>query len=254
MGLRIIATGTLAPWNTKILSPVPRNLEGWFEFDTDAARIGWNRAPGKASASIIGIPAIAASHARFKGLENFVQTAIKETAELTVLVVGKAAAAIPGGASISGDASTPAYVSSYNGPSTNPAYPGTSTGASLYHVATTTMTGTGARDNSSGALATGSQILSGETPTSWGLRVLRLSSSSPIVVNNLTTSASATGSLSTLRVPADRAFRIGSAYANFGAEVDISQVIIHSARLTDDETAAIAAVMRKRAARLGIAV
>jgi hypothetical protein len=74
------------------------------------------------------------------------------------------------------------------------------------------------------------------------------------VVNNLTAGTSATGALSTLRVPADRAFRIGSAYANFGAEVDISQVIIHSARLTDDEVTAIAAVMRKRAARLGIAV
>ena len=255
MGIKIISSGTLAPWNTKILAPVTRNLEGWFEFDTDSSRIGFNRAPGKNNASAVGLPVMSTNYARFKGLQNFVQTDISEPAELTIFVVGKATSAIPSGASANGDANTPAYVGTYYGTAGDAVHAGTNTGSSLYHAAATTLTGTAARSNGSGGYVSATQqALAGETPTNWGIRVLRVATNSPTMVANKTTGTSSTGSSVASRVPSTNTLRIGSLYNNFAAEVDISQVVIYSTALTTDEINAVANMMRTRASRLGISV
>ena len=86
MGLKLISPGSLAPWYTKVIPPVTRSLEGWFCFDTALERIGYNRAPGKGNAKLVGIPTVFATHARFKGGLNYLETLIAETDQFTVPV------------------------------------------------------------------------------------------------------------------------------------------------------------------------
>ncbi|MEB2621401.1 hypothetical protein [Pseudomonas sp. YuFO8] len=254
MGIKLISNNTLAPWNSKVVPPVSRGLEGWFNFDTDAGRFGCNRALGKPDANIIGAPVAFATHGRFKGLSNYLQTKIAETDEVTLIVVGKAAAAIPAGASTTGDANTPFYVGNYRGNSVTPGVTGSAYGASLYHVATASLTGGAARENGTGGATSSVNSVLGEVPTEWGIRVLRASSAMYTKTQNLTKNLMSQGNDLRARALSDSLFRIGSGTAAFGAEVDISAVIIHSVVLTDDELAKQVEIARKRMARLGIVV
>lgn len=254
MGIKLISNNTLAPWNSKVVPPVSRGLEGWFNFDTDAGRFGYNRALGKPDANIIGAPVAFATHGRFKGLSNYLQTKIAETDEVTLIVVGKAAAAIPAGASTTGDANTPFYVGNYRGNSVTPGVTGSAYGASLYHVATATLTGGACRDNGAGGATSAVNSVSGEVPTDWSIRVMRSSSAMLTKTQNLTKNLMSQGNDVRARALSDSLFRIGSGTAAFGAEVDISAVIIHSVVLTDDELAKQVEIVRKRMARLGIVV
>lgn len=254
MGIKLISNNTLAPWNSKVVPPVSRGLEGWFNFDTDAGRFGFNRALGKPDANIIGAPVAFATHGRFKGLSNYLQTKIAETDEVTLIVVGKAAAAIPAGAASGGDANTPFYVGNYLGNSGTPGVTGPAYGASLYHVATATLTGGASRATGAGGATSASTTVSAEVPTDWSIRVMRASTAMAVKTQNLTKNLSSQGSDVRARALSDSLFRIGSGTSGFAAEVDISTVIIHSVVLTDDELAKQVEIVRKRMARLGIVV
>lgn len=254
MGIKLISNNTLAPWNSKVVPPVSRGLEGWFNFDTDAGRFGFNRALGKPDASIIGAPVAFATHGRFKGLSNYLQTKIAETDEVTLIVVGKAAAAIPAGASTVGDATTPFYAGTYRGNSVTPGVTGPAYGASLYHVGTATLTAGACRENGAGGGTSAVNSVSGEVPTDWSIRVMRAASGVATKTQNLTKNLMSQGNDLRARALSDSLFRIGSGTTSFGAEVDISTVIIHSVLLTDDELAKQVEIVRKRMARLGIVV
>lgn len=254
MSVKIISSDTVAPWNSKVLPPVPRGLEGWFTFDTDASRFSRNRAIGKADAKIVGTPVAFAGYGRFKGLTNFIQTEIGETDEQTLIVVGRAVSPIPEGSSTVGDANTPFYLGNYRGSSITPGVSGVSYGTSLYHVAPATLTGGASRNNGSNAATSSVRSLSGEVPTDWAIRVLRAKSGALLDVRNVTKGTSVAGTDSQARVLTDAKFRIGSGTQAFGAEVDISFAGIHSVFLTDAELAAQVTVIRTRMARLGITV
>lgn len=254
MGIKLISNNTLAPWSSKVVPPVSRGLEAWFTLDTDAARFGFNRALGKADANIIGAPVAFATHGRFKGLSNYLQTKVAETDEVTLIVVGKAVNPIPEGASTTGDANTPFYVGSYRGQSVTPGVVGAAYGTSLYHVTSDSITGGAARNNGEGGATSAVISAFGDVPTEWGIRVLRTSSRIATKTQNLTKNLMRESTDLRARVLSDALFRIGSGTAAFGAEVDISAVIIHSVVLTDDELAKQVEVVRKRMARLGILV
>jgi len=96
--------------------------------------------------------------------------------------------------------------------------------------------------------------VAGEVPTDWGIRVVRARSGQATKTQNLTKSLTSSGTDLRTRALSDSLFRIGSGTASFGAEVDISTVIIHSVVLTDDELAKQVEIVRKRMARLGIIV
>lgn len=173
----------------------------------------------------------------------------------TLIVVGKAAAPIPAGASTTGDASTPFYVGNYRGASVTEGVAGTAYGTSLYHVQSATFTGGGARANDTGgATSAVTSLGAGEVPTEWGLRVMRTSSAMATKVQNLTRNTMVQGTDLRARALADSVFQIGSGTAAFGGEVDISAVAIFSRAITDAELNEVAAAMRKRMQRLGINV
>lgn len=248
MGLKLTSPGALAPWYTKTIPPVTRALEGWFCFDTALERIGYNRAPQKGNARMIGQPTVFATHARFKGGVSYLETLIPETAAMTILVVGK----LPGALGGTGTTTAAPYVASLSGATANPSLPG---GVALYHTTDTTLTANANRMNSAGDGYTTGQANMADNPTNWGLRMLRTSSAGGTRVSNLTTGAFANQSLATNRLVTTVPLRIGGTYAStFLGETDISHVAIYSDALTDDEVALVAAAMRKRMARLGIAV
>lgn len=254
MGVELISVGSQAPWYTKVSPPVIRGLEGWFCFDTDISRIGFNRAPGKPDASIIGSPTVFSNYARFTGLSHYLNTGISETADMTILCVGKAAAAVPASASPSGDATTPMYCGTYSGSGTIVEGYSSTYGIALHHNAPTYQSFTAARSDGPGSVTSAQAQITSDVPTDWGLRVGRTGQNVLSYTNNLTTNKPRSNTSSTIRVPSNRTLRIGGGYTNFAAQVDISQIVIFSVALTDAEISQIAALMRTRAARLGITV
>ncbi|TWI52993.1 hypothetical protein IQ22_02828 [Pseudomonas duriflava] len=253
MGIKIISRGTVAPWYSKVIPPVTRGIEGWFTFDTDASRFSFNRAIGKNDASIVGAPTAFATHGRFKSLTNFIQTQIGETAAQTLIVVCRAANPVPAGASGGGDANTPFFVGNYYGTSQTAGVTGNAFGVNVFSTSETSITGTAAQDNGSGAATAGGTVLSGDTPTNWAIRGVRADTSGTTTFNS-TRGTSAFRAATGARVLSNTKFRIGSATTAFAAEADISAVAIYSVALTDAEIAQVALAMRKRMARLGIAV
>lgn len=248
MGLKLISPGSLAPWYTKVIPPVTRSLEGWFCFDTSLERIGYNRAPGKGNAKLVGIPTVFATHARFKGGSNYLETLIAETEQFTILVVGK----VPGALGGTGKPTAAPYVGNYAGQSNSSLGNG---GACIYHQTDATLGGQAWRVNAEGTGNTSSQATMADVPTTWALRALRSSGAAGTKVMNLTTGVRSNQSLATQRVTSSSPLRIGGVYGTtFLGETDISHVAIYSAALTDDEITQVAAVMKKRMARLGIAV
>lgn len=255
MGLQIIARDVSAPWYAKTIPPVSRGLQGWFEFNTDAARFGINKAIDKDNALIVGSPIAYATHGRFKGLSNYIQTQIPETEQLTIVVVGKAANAVPAGASGTGDAGTPFYAGNHRGISASPAYPSaTPYGAALYHILPDALGGGSSKDNGSGAASNYTISLSGETPTNWAIRTLRVGATGTDSVVNSTRNAQADRLQATARILSANRMRVGSGTTGFAAEVDIAMVAFYDVALTDSELALVAGRMRLKMAALGITV
>lgn len=251
MGVDLIAKNVPGSWNTEIQPSVTRGLELWVETNTDADHCRFNRAPGKPGLVVIGAPVYSAQSTRFKALSNFLQSRVSETPEQTLFVLGKAANPIPAGSSSSGDVGTVVYISNNRGVNITPGTTGLGFGTSLYHVAPTTLTGTGSRATA-GASSTGQITLTGETPTNWAVRAVRVIPGGSTGVKNLTRAASNESGLTTPRVLSDSRFRIGSTTGEHQGEVDIALAIIYSVALTDDEINLVYEDMRAFAGRLGI--
>jgi hypothetical protein len=249
MGILLISNNTQAPWNSKVVPPVTRGLEGWFTFDTDVSRFALNRAIGKADAAVIGSPTAYATHGRFQGRFNFLQTPIAESDEQTLIVVGKSVNAPTG----SGDASM--LVGNFTGTSATPGLTGGASGTNIYLRTSTKVTGGAGRDNSAGGIINDAAETTGMLPTAWAIRAVRTKTGVPTKVYDLTAHVSAESSNSLTRGLSNTMFRVGSGTStDFAGASDISAVAIYSKYLTDDEINLIAATMRKRMARLGIAV
>ncbi|MFG0818742.1 hypothetical protein ACF8QE_04525 [Pseudomonas sp. GLN_3] len=251
MGIKLIAKDTVAPWNSKVIPPVTRGLEGWFTFDTDASRFSRNRAINKPDAEVIGAPVAFTTHGRFKGLLNFLKTQIPDSVEMTILVIGKAVSTPP--TAPGGGPDSPFYAGGFTGNSVDPTVPGAGYGVSLFHGAGDSVTGNAGRLGSTGSPTSGAANLGGDVPTNWGLRAVRASANLTQAFN-LTRNASAASTAVTRRILSDSVIRIGGASSTFGGEVDISAVAIYSVALTDAEMALVAEAMRKRTTRLGISV
>jgi ribosomal protein L24 len=249
MGIKLIARDTTAPWTSVVVPPVTRGLEAWFTFDTDAARFTFNRAMGKPNAILVGAPVAYPTHGRFKGLSNYLQTPIAETDEQTIFAVYKCVL------TPTNDATSGYVVGNFRGKSRTPGREGQdSSGVTLYAPASG-LVGKVSRHNGAGAVAFDDILGTGMTPaTSWSLRAIRTKSGQVSKVFDFTAGVSIEGVTTAARDLADTKLRIGSGTAFISGECDISSVAIYSSYLTDDEIAQVAAVMRKRMTRLGVAV
>jgi hypothetical protein len=232
-----------------VAPPVTRGLEGWFTLDTDVQRFGFNRAPGKLDAIIVGAPSAFAGYGRFKGNLNYLQTQIADSDELTIIVVGRAAAPLVAGV----DAAM--LVGAHSGPITTPGYSGTASAGNIFLDHPTLFKATATRNDGTGAATTTGGVSGTGTGTAtWALRTLRAKSGAPTVLIDHTAGVTVTGTNTNQRVLTSNKYRIGSATGGFPSESDVSFVAIHSAQLTDAELALQLAVIRKRMVRLGIIV
>lgn len=254
MGVVIKSANTRAPWYSKVMPPAADTLQGWFEFGSDVKLQGFNRAMNKKNGVVVGSPAVAAGYTRFKGLTNYLQTDIADTNSLTIIVVGRSVNAIPAGASVTGDANTPFYAGFNRGNAQTPGLTGSVFGTGLYHTKPDALTSGSSRESGTGGISYFSTDLSGESPTNFAIRAIRVNASGLDVVSNLTRNLSATRTTASARVRTDSLARIGSGVTGFGAEVDVSSVAFYSSALSDADLAAVAELMRRRAARYGINV
>ena len=246
MGTKITSVGTRAPWNSRILPPVTRNLEFWFDADTEARRAAFNRAIGKADSGITGAPTAAATHVSMSPSVGYVRTGVQEPLEFTAFVLAKAQSA-------SQSTMFVASVSSAVNQVLAPGYSGGSFGMSIYGNASGTVTFAACRDNGSGVLTSAGLTLPGSlASTEWAIRVLRVKANQTTNFDK-TAGVSAVNANVNTRVPATYPIRVGAPVSGTHPGIaDVSQAILYSAALTDDEIDKVVDVMRKRAARLGI--
>lgn len=247
MGVKIISNSP-APWNVPVSVPVTRGLEGWFTFDTDSSRFAINRVKGKPKAQVIGTPVAYPTHGRFKGMTNYLRTAIPETDEFTFLVVGKAVVAP------TGNVDGVALVASYLGDPVAPGITGYPAGANLFLRSAAGGTAAAARSDGAGGSVPDMVGIPNGSPTSWRILVARAKSGEGTKFFDLTNNTVGIGTDTRQRILNNRTLQIGSAYKDFNGESDISSVAIFSKALTDAEINATAALMRVRMARLGIVV
>lgn len=253
MGIALLSVGSLGAWNNKVLPPVTRGLEAWFDFSTDAARFSFNRAIGKANGAIIGSPTAFEGYGRFKGNTNYVRTDVNETSEQTLIAVCRAVA------SPTGTADAQMYVSNYNGAPIDGVHTGNNAhGAVLTATSATSIVGYACRDDGTGsAYGPYGAALTGETATSWAIRSMRISNGEPTRVDNSTRNANAQNAQVTPRVLNGQKFCIGSRSStgtDYAGESDIAMAMVFSVRLTNTELAQIVEFIRTRMNYYGISV
>jgi hypothetical protein len=245
----ITAYNTQAPWYSPVLPIVTRGLVGWFTFDTDASRFGVNRVLGASAAVVFGAPTAYATHGRFKGNVNYINTGIKETTEMTLIAVCRAVS-VPTGA-----ADGIIFVGNIGGSAITPGYEGLSAfGVSIYMSTPDVLSGSACRDNGSGSTTSAGATISNEVQTDWAIRAVITAQVGGTIVKNLTQGTSGKRDSTATRVLSDAPFLIGSAPTSYTGESDISAVAVYSVALTDDEIAKVASQMRIRTTRLGLSV
>lgn len=244
----ILSRGTAPAPHEFVVPPVSRNLRGWFTFDTDAGSFGRNRARGQPNAQIVGSPIAYATHGRFKGLQNYLQTQIADSDEITIMVVARAVVAPTGvadGALLAGG---------YIGISQTPGITGAAAGGNLFFNNASTLSGSASRNGGSGTTTAGSVAVLGTPPGSWALRAMRTKTGDVTKVFDLTAGVNNVGTSVLQRALSNTKMRIGSSTADFTGESDISVVGIWATYLSDVEIEQNAVLMRNRMQRLGISV
>ena len=244
----ILSRGTAPAPNGFVVPPVSRGLRAWFTFDTDPGSFGRNRARGQPNAKIVGSPIAYATHGRFKGLQNYLQTQIADSDEITIMVVGRAVitpTSVADGALL---------VGGYVGTSQTPGITGNATCGNLFFNNGTTVIASASRNGGAGTSSAGSVTVAGTSPTSWAIRAMRAKTGDVTKVFDLTAGVSNVGTSVLQRVLSDTKIRIGSATVDFAGECDISVVGIWDKYLTDVEIEQNAVPMRNRMQRLGISV
>ena len=254
MGNKIYSRDSVAPWNSFMLPSVQSGLEGWFDCAVEARRGAFNRAMGKQQAQVVGAPVAYATHLRMSLNTGYIQTQIPETVEQTLFTLGRAVGPFPDAAN------AVIFAGTYLGP-VNPATlpPGVTTsnsyGASIYADNNGNISYAASRDNGAGGMTSaGASISSGAVAsTNWAIRVMRVAAGQTNGFDK-TGNVQVSSSVPRSRITSMSPFRLGapSGSTTNSGTVDLSQTIIYSRALSDDEINTVVGYMRNRANRLGI--
>lgn len=245
MGVAITTDGAITPTRF-VIANVDRGLELWHEFDTSVSNFNLNKAPGKPNSVIIGSPVAYPSHARFKGLSNFIQTMVGDTDEVTIIVVARSVL-LP-----TGNADGSILVGGYTGTSVTPGITGSAAGANIYLANPTSATGSASRNDGAGVATAAGVSGNGIIPTGWAIRSVRAKTGSPTILTDHTAGLSFTGASILQRALNGNKYRIGSGTSSFTGECDISMAAIFSAYHSDAELQSNLDMIRLRLTRLGI--
>ena len=254
MGNKIYSRDAVAPWNSYMLPSVTQGLEGWFDCAVEARRGAFNRAMGKPQGQVVGAPVAFATHLRMSLGAGYIQTQIAETVEQSIFTLGRAAGPFPDAAA------AVIFAGTYMGPVNPATLPAgvtvtSSYGASIYADNNGNILYAASRDNGSGGMTSaGGSIVSGATPsTSWAIRIMKVAAGQTTGYDK-TANLQVTPSVTRSRITSLAPFRLGapSGTTTNSGIVDLSQAIIYSRALSDDEINAVTAYMRARANKLGI--
>lgn len=241
MGVQIVAKGVDAEqYATEYAAPVRRGLEGIFFTNTSIEKIARNYAPDKPNGVAVGAPAIKQGFVTLKSMTNYIQTQIRETVDLTMLVIAKSDA-IPGTAD-----TTPLICGNFD--ATAPA------GVSLYAGGADRVSGTAAYGDDDSTSSNAAALVTPIALSTWNLYSVTISNAG-IVARSHTANISNTRAATKPRRPTSRNIRIGSGYTiTQRGNIDIALFQHHSVALTDDELDRTVADLRAYAARRGITV
>lgn len=228
----VTATKSLGNILDRAFAPsVTNGLEGWFNLGGSTATAVKNRAPGKADATAVGGPTFdVGGFANLKSLSTFFQTAITETADMSILVACASADTL---ASI---ATTPAFIGSGSGPSQADA--GIASDGVIIFPAGTGVRMQGYRRASDGSQEQAYAVVGNQTPLTTFRCYLGRISGLNVYMKNMTSGADAgTWSYTKPRYPSSLPLRIGSGYSSNAGTSKIAAVGIWSRALSDAEGA-----------------
>lgn len=241
MGTAIIAKNSNAENSgmRKFIPPVTRNLEAWHFLNTDAAKAATNYAMGKPDAVVVGAPLEFSDYIQFKGLENYLQTEVVESATQTVFSVIRTKDTLIGLDHL------PAFYGNYRSVSNGGSYLAMPAGgASLTKVATRfTDEGRTVISGSPVSLAVPAAVNPGE----WSL-IVDITKAGFNAIQNATMSTSAERTDITYgRKVSSEPYRIGSIYeasSLWKGTAEMAMWAHYSTELTPSEIAAVIARIR----------
>lgn len=223
----------------KFFPPVTRNLEAWHFLNTDVAKAATNYAWGKPDAVVVGAPLEFSDYIQFKGLANYLQTEVAESATQTVFSVIRTKDTRIGLDHL------PAFYGNYRSASNGGSYLAIPAGAaSLTKVACRfTDMGQTAVTSSPVSLGAPAAVNLGE----WSL-VVDITKAGFNAIQNATMSTSAERTDTTYgRKVSSEPYRIGSIYeasSLWKGTADMAMWAHYSTELTTSEIAAVVARIR----------
>lgn len=230
---------------------VVSGLKGLWFFNRGVRESRRNLALGGDDAEILGAPSDQGAFLRFKGMQNFFQTDIPDTTEITHI------AAVKSTDTMADSVHSPMFISNFGSGSATGFLASTISGASVYsnaNPAAVTLGGSRYTDATQTAVTSGGVPLAA-TVSGWTLVASRLRADRS-QRDNLTAGTSAASNFTNqARVPGAGNFRIGSSFsASWQGNADVAAAVMYNRFITDAELATMAGQIRAVLAHLGIAV
>ncbi|MEN5176297.1 hypothetical protein [Brevundimonas diminuta] len=238
MGLRLTVPG--ADYESRAIGFTPAvsdGLQGVFFLNESVEKARRNLVVGRAAASVFGAPEVLPGMLRMKAGTNYLQTDIQETAEMTILVVGKCPD------TMADNAHRGVYVSNFGSASTTAV---ASYGVGLHVESATRVVHTATRYSNAESTAgtSGAAGSSAQNPAALAFLVGR-TRDTRTEMNNLTQALSTAGNYTFPRYLSQGAMRIGSNYAaSWQGLSDIGFVAIYNRFITDAERDAMYAQIK----------
>lgn len=222
----------------KFIPPVTRNLEAWHFLNTDVTKAATNYAiGGKGDAVVVGAPLEFPDHIQFKGLANFLQTEVPESATQTVFSVVRTKDTL-----VDLD-HLPAFYGNYRSATNGGSYLAVPSGGTTLTKVATRFNSTGNVTASPVSLAIPAAVEIGE----WSL-IVDITKANFNAVQNATKSTSSERTDETFgRKVSSEPYRIGSIYeasSLWRGTADMALWAYYSTELTPSEIALVIARIR----------
>lgn len=230
---------------------VADGLVGLWFFNRGVRASRKNLALGGIDADVFGTPSDQGAFMRFKGAQNFFQTAIEDTEAFTHI------AAVKSADTLADSAHSPMFLSNFGSGSKAGFLASPNSGSGIFSSSSSsnlTMSASRYTDATNTAVTSlGANIAA--TVSDWSLVASRTRSDRS-QRDNLTTVAAGAGNFTNqARVLAAGNFRIGSSYSlSFTGEADVAAIAMYSRYISDAELATMAAQFRGVLAHIGVTV
>lgn len=240
-GLKITVPGAdVEAYSPAFSADAPSGLIGLFFLNGSLEKACRNLADPSKPGVVVGEPVVASGFMQFKSGSNFLNTALFETNDMTIMSACRSLD------TLADDAHRPMYVSNFRPISVSGK---TSYGVSLYASGTNIISQSRSRENGSGGTTSTPANIASNDNAAWALYCGRVRTDR-VELNNLTTNVSAQSAVSQPRWISPEPMRIGSSYAPaYTGTSEIAVVGIWNRWLENDEVYAMEDQLRAYLAR-----